>query len=102
MQVKYIVSGLLPSREPKIYYAGPDIPTLGVARHESAINGDSYLVMDPSEELCVREVPQQKGGASIRIPGNSRMNPPFTFQPSASLRADCNANNTSVTVQFVS
>jgi hypothetical protein len=67
VQVKYVVSGLLQSREPKIYYAGADIPTLGGARHESAINGDSYLVMGRSEELCVREVQQRKGGVRYSI-----------------------------------
>jgi hypothetical protein len=65
--LKYVVSGLLPSREPKICYVGADIPTLGVARHESAIHGDSYLVMGRSEEIYVREVKQQQGGVLYSI-----------------------------------
>jgi hypothetical protein len=72
--LKYVVSGLLPSREPVIYYVGTDIPTLGAARHENAINGDSYLVMGTAEEFFIKDVRQKSGDMKYLISQEGNQN----------------------------
>jgi hypothetical protein len=65
--LKFIVSGLLPSQNPKIYFSRLEIPTLGAAGHENAINGYSYLVMDTAEQIYVKDVVQKQGGTKYGI-----------------------------------
>jgi hypothetical protein len=60
-QFKYVVSGLFDLSEPEIYENGSDIPTLGIAKNENAINGYCYLVTKREEPISVREIPQRNG-----------------------------------------
>jgi hypothetical protein len=64
---KYVASGLFDTSEPEIYLTGGDIPTLGAARHQNAINGYCYLVLEPETPLFVKEIPQKHGGTKYGI-----------------------------------
>lgn len=60
--LNYALAGLFESSKAQIYSPGAMIPTLGAAKSESAIAGDSYLVMRPADNFACREIRQSGGG----------------------------------------
>lgn len=71
--LKYILTGLLDSRELIAFRSALDIPNLGTATHESAICGEHYLVADSDEDIVSHKRPQNAGG--IRYEVNQLGNP---------------------------
>ena len=65
--LKYVLTGLLHSPELTTYNSALDSPHLGIASHESAINGDNYLVLDRADQVSIRPCPQNAGGTRYAV-----------------------------------
>ena len=57
-EVKYVRFGSTHSPTPTSFSTVTALPKLGLASHESAINGDTYLICARTETLRPREVPK--------------------------------------------
>lgn len=65
--VKYVHKGRFLHPDLEIYASGRDIPDLGRARHESAVRGNSYLVVLRERAVQVRSVRQNDGVVSYHV-----------------------------------
>jgi hypothetical protein len=79
IKLKYTLTGLHFAPEVIYLSSAMEIPTLGVATKENAINGASYLVLRDEDEVVVHERPQVRGGIRYEVSqfGNPRT---ITFQ----------------------
>lgn len=65
--LKYVRTGLLYSPKLTTYNSALDMPNLGIASNESAINGDNYLVLDRADDVSVQPSPQNAGGTRYAV-----------------------------------
>jgi len=64
---KYILTGLFENRNLISFEHINEFPNLGVAKNESAIAGDCYLVANFDSSISIREVPQVSGDVRYAI-----------------------------------
>lgn len=65
--LKYVLTGLHFSPELTSFDSALDIPNLSIASSESAISGDGYLVVERTERVNMRPVPQNSGGIRYAV-----------------------------------
>jgi hypothetical protein len=70
---KYAPAGSFELPKAQIYSPGAAIPTLGVAKNESAIGGDCYLVVALADNFACREIRQ--AGSGIKYAFDQSGNP---------------------------
>lgn len=67
--VKYMETGLFETYPTEVYYSLLDVPDLGIAKYGQVPLEDSYLVLDASTEVLIREIPQRRGGVRYALDG---------------------------------
>jgi len=80
VKLQYVLRGMFSSPTVTGFLSASDIPDLGIARYGDYGHEQKWLVTEAGVEICVREVPQQKGGVLYDI--GLMANPTaFAFQP---------------------
>ncbi len=65
--LQYTLAGLFETSTPQTYLSYVDIPDFGIARHPTSIANSEYLVSPRGATLCIRDVPQRRGGVYYAI-----------------------------------
>lgn len=65
--LKYARTGRYLRAKPQVYLSGASIPEIGTANNDSSIGCESYLILDQSTDIDVRQVQQTDGTTSYHV-----------------------------------